>query len=139
MRRENHHKQVEKLFYEAYIPLAEKTGKLILEEAKNKYSIIDACAVHRLGYLAVQDIAVKVLVRAKHRKAAYEANEYIINNIKSRVPIWKKEFYQDGTNSWVLCNHQHSVDYSKKYLRQTNLPSFALNGQEKLFNSKVLD
>ena len=55
---------------------------------------------HRIGTLQISDIAVVVAVSTPHRKAAYEANEYIMERIKQIVPIWKKEFWEDG-DSWI--------------------------------------
>lgn len=55
---------------------------------------------HRIGTLQISDFAVVVAVSTQHRKAAYEANEYIMERIKQIVPIWKKEFWEDG-ESWI--------------------------------------
>lgn len=108
----NHHqgKPVERLFYEAYASLSEKEGLRIIDEAHAKFSIVRAVAVHRVGEVNVSQLAVVVCVSAVHRDAAFEACRYIIDQVKARVPIWKKEYFTDGTNGWVRCDHcaQHS-------------------------------
>lgn len=101
----NEGKEVIALEYEAYDTMAEKEGQKILTEAKNKFNIIDAKAVHRVGKLNLGDIAVWVGVTSKHRGIAFEACEYIIDEIKQKTPIWKKEYYLDGDSGWVNCEH----------------------------------
>ncbi|MFN8671879.1 MAG: molybdenum cofactor biosynthesis protein MoaE [Candidatus Sericytochromatia bacterium] len=108
----NEGKEVLKLEYEAYESLAKKEAEKIIAEAKEKFDILDILAVHRVGLLELEDIAVWIGVNAKHRKAAFKACEYLIDNIKIRLPIWKKEYYLDGDSGWVNCeacsNHNHS-------------------------------
>ena len=101
----NHHegKQVESLEYSAYVTLAEKEGSKIIQEALDKFSIIAAQCSHRVGHLAIGDMAVYVAVASAHRKEAFEACRYIIDETKSRVPIWKKEHYLDGSADWPYC------------------------------------
>jgi molybdopterin synthase catalytic subunit len=94
---------VESLEYEAYRPLAEKEGARILEEARAKFALTGADAVHRVGHLRLGDIAVWVGVTAPHRGAAFEACRYIIDEAKARVPVWKKEHYASGASAWINC------------------------------------
>lgn len=108
----NHHegKAVESLEYTAYTILAEKEGRRIIEEAKEKFQIVEAVCHHRIGHLAIGDMAVYVAVSAAHRDAAFAACRYIIDETKSRVPIWKKEYYVDGTTEFPHCQgcgHSH--------------------------------
>ncbi|MBT8142777.1 MAG: molybdenum cofactor biosynthesis protein MoaE [Gammaproteobacteria bacterium] len=103
VRDHNHGQKVSHLVYEAYPELAIKEGQCVIAEALEKFAIQKAHCVHRTGHLDLQDIAVWVGVSAAHRDAAYQASQYIIDEIKARVPIWKKEFYQDGQISWVNC------------------------------------
>ena len=105
VRNHNDGKSVLSLEYEAYAPLAIKEGHSIIDEAKEKFDIMQALAVHRVGYLEIGDIAVWVGVAAHHRKAAFHACSYIIDEIKQRLPIWKKEYYTDGSTEWVACHH----------------------------------
>jgi molybdopterin synthase catalytic subunit len=103
----NHHegRPVHALEYEAYVPLAEKEGLRILTEAKERFGIHRAACVHRVGHLEIGGIAVVVCVSSSHRDAAFDACRYIIDEVKSRVPIWKKEHFADGTHGWVRCDH----------------------------------
>jgi molybdopterin synthase catalytic subunit len=101
VRRENQGRQVVELEYEATEKLAVAEGEAILREARERFAIMDACCVHRVGLLAIGDLAVWIGVLAAHRDAAYEANRYIIEQLKARVPIWKKERYADGEANWL--------------------------------------
>jgi molybdopterin synthase catalytic subunit len=91
------------LEYEAFVPLAEKEGALILAEAQEKFSLLGATCLHRTGQLRVGELAVWVGVTAEHRTAAFDACRHIIDEVKARVPIWKKERYAGGANAWVNC------------------------------------
>jgi molybdopterin synthase catalytic subunit len=100
----NHHdnRPVSHLFYEAYAKLAINEASKILEQALVSYGIISVICIHRLGSLQVGDMAVWVGVNAAHRDAAFEACRFVIDEIKLRVPIWKKEYYLDSTKPlWV--------------------------------------
>ncbi len=103
VRNHNEGRPVLALDYEAFAPLAEKEGERILAEAKAKFEIREAVCVHRVGSLAIGDLAVWVGVSAAHRGAAFDACRYIIDEAKARVPIWKKEHYADGSTEWVNC------------------------------------
>lgn len=106
----NHHqgRAVDHLEYEAYIPLAEKEGQRIISEARERFEILQAAAIHRTGPIEIGGLAVVVCVAAAHRDPAFAACRYIIDEVKSRVPIWKKEYFNDGTSGWVRCDHCHS-------------------------------
>ncbi len=108
VRENNEGKKVTALEYEAYEELAVKEGQKILEEAR-KFDILKAQCVHRTGPLKIGELAVIVLVSSAHRKEAFVACEFIINEIKKRVPIWKRESYEDGSTSWVNCAHGHET------------------------------
>jgi molybdopterin synthase catalytic subunit len=103
VREENDGRAVRRLDYEAYTPLAEKEGGNVVREAREKFSILGAVCVHRTGSLALGEIAVFVAVTAGHRDASFEACRYIIDEIKARLPIWKKEHYADGASEWINC------------------------------------
>lgn len=103
VRNHNHELAVSHLVYEAYPRLAEKEGHRIFNSALDKFDITHAYGVHRTGKLDIEDIAVWIGVSAVHRAAAFEACQYLIDQIKASVPIWKKEFYVDGQDSWVNC------------------------------------
>ncbi len=103
VRNRNDGQAVEALDYEAYAPLAEKEGARILGEAREKFSVLNAICVHRIGSLQLGDLAVWVGVIAEHRGDAFGACRYIIDEAKARVPIWKKEHYADGGTVWINC------------------------------------
>ena len=107
----NHHngRAVTGLEYEAYAPLAQSEGQRILEEACERFGIQRAIAQHRLGTLDIGENAVWVGVATAHRKEAFTACAYIIDQLKARVPIWKKEFYTEGPAEWVKCHGCHAA------------------------------
>ena len=92
---------VKKLEYECYESLAIKEGNKILGEAIEKFGLIDAFCIHRIGTLEVGETAVIVVATSGHRNEAFKGCRYIIDEVKSRVPIWKKEYYQDGETEWL--------------------------------------
>lgn len=94
---------VRRLEYEAFVDLAVKEGERILAEATRRSPVRQAMCVHRVGDLAIGDLAVWVGVSAVHRGEAFDACRYIIDEVKHRVPIWKKEHYVNGDSGWVNC------------------------------------
>ncbi|GAB3382982.1 molybdenum cofactor biosynthesis protein MoaE [Lysobacter fragariae] len=101
VRSHNDGRAVDGLRYEAYVALAEAEGGKVIEEALAKFAIIDAHCVHRIGDLAIGELAVWVGVSAAHRDAAFAACRYIIDEVKARVPIWKHERYAQGDAGWL--------------------------------------
>ncbi|QNP41031.1 molybdenum cofactor biosynthesis protein MoaE [Lysobacter solisilvae (ex Woo and Kim 2020)] len=101
VRNHNAERTVHGLRYEAYATLAESEGEKVLAEAMQKFAVIDARCVHRIGDLAIGELAVWVGVSAAHRDAAFAACRYIIDEVKSRVPIWKHERYVEGDAGWL--------------------------------------
>ena len=108
VRNHNEGKAVDRLSYEAYASMARAEAERIMAEALERFEVKRVGAVHREGDLELGDMAVWVGVSAAHRAAAFEACRYVIDEIKARLPIWKKEHYSDGTSEWVLCSHCHS-------------------------------
>jgi molybdopterin synthase catalytic subunit len=98
----NHHagRQVERLEYSAYGPMAEAMCDQIRAEAEQRWAVSVALE-HRLGALGIGDVSVAIAVAAPHRDAAFTACRYVIEQLKTRVPIWKREYYTDGTTAWV--------------------------------------
>ena len=88
------------LEYHAYEKMAVKMLEQIGLEINEKWNDAKVAISHRIGKLAITEIAVVIAVSTPHRKDAYEANEYAIERIKQIVPIWKKESWEDG-ESWV--------------------------------------
>jgi molybdopterin synthase catalytic subunit len=103
VRDRNEGQPVLSLEYEAYALLAETEGERILAEARDKFALIGAHGVHRIGHLRLGEMAVWVGVTAEHRGAAFEACRYIIDEAKARLPIWKKEHYASGATAWINC------------------------------------
>ncbi|MGE7946703.1 molybdenum cofactor biosynthesis protein MoaE [Lysinibacillus sp. NPDC093688] len=88
------------LEYQAYPAMAIKMFEQISKEIQERWSEAKVAITHRVGHLEISDIAVVIAVSSPHRKIAYEANEYAIDRIKQIVPIWKKEYWEDGTE-WI--------------------------------------
>ena len=89
------------LEYDAYSAMCMREGQAVVEEALKVPGVLDARCVHRVGGLAIGDVAVWVGVIAGHRDEAFRACRYVIDEVKRRVPIWKKERYADGSSGWI--------------------------------------
>ena len=105
VRDHNEGQEVLRLEYEVYEPMAVKEGNRIIQEAIDRFGISNAHGVHRSGLMDLSDVAVVVGVSSPHRDAAFEACRYIIDQVKVRLPIWKKEYYASGEAEWVNCRH----------------------------------
>ena len=103
VRDHNDGRRVNRLEYEAFEALAIKEGERIVAAAIERYGVRRAACVHRVGDLGVGELAVWVGVSAEHRDEAFAACRYIIDEVKHRLPIWKKEHYEDGDSGWVNC------------------------------------
>ena len=112
IRNHNEGQAVERLEYEVYRPLAEKEGAVIIAEAIDRFGVSNAMCIHREGLLELSDIAVIVCVSSPHRGEAFDACRYIIDAVKSRLPIWKKEHYVSGISEWVNCEHCADAGHS---------------------------
>ena len=105
VRDHNEGQQVLRLEYEVYEPMAVKGGSRVIEEAIERFGISNAFGIHRSGLMELSDVAVVVGVSSPHRDAAFEACRYIIDQVKVRLPIWKKEYYANGAAEWVNCQY----------------------------------
>lgn len=103
VRNHNDGRNVLRLEYEGYEALGIREGERVVAEALARFPVARAQCVHRLGLLEIGDLAVWVGVTAAHRDAAFEACRYIIDEVKVRVPIWKKEHYASGDSGWINC------------------------------------
>jgi adenylyltransferase/sulfurtransferase len=141
--------RVTALEYEAFAPLAHKEAGRILGEAAARFGVEHAACIHRVGKLAVGELAVWVGVSARHRDEAFRACRYIIDEVKHRLPIWKKEHYASGDTGWVNCErcapgaqelhaHDHSAAPRADYSRQMALKEIGAAGQARLAASGVL-
>lgn len=87
--------------YEAYEEMAEPVLREIALEAAERIDSDRVAVVHRVGDLAIGEVSVAIAVSSPHRAEAFEASRYVIEEIKKRLPVWKKEHYADGTREWV--------------------------------------
>jgi molybdopterin synthase catalytic subunit len=101
VRDEHGGRAVESLEYEAYAEMAEHQMQQIADEARARFNTGRIAIAHRVGLLAVGEASVGIAVAAPHRGEAYEASRYVIEELKRRVPVWKREGYVDGERSWV--------------------------------------
>lgn len=120
VRDHNQGKKVSSLEYQVYPELAHREGEKILREAKEKFNIHSVVCTHRFGHLKLGEIAVWVGAVASHRDDAFKATRYVIDEIKHRLPVWKKEHYVSERPEWVFCRdhhhhvHFHEADYYQK-------------------------
>jgi len=113
VRDQNEGQEVTRLEYEAFQELAVKEGDRVVAEALRRFPVKHALCIHRVGSLDLGDMAVWVGVSSAHRGEAFDACRYIIDEVKHRLPIWKKEHYRSGNSGWVNCERcavepQHS-------------------------------
>ena len=102
VRDRNDGRDVGHIDYQAYVPMAEATLADIVAEAEQRWSTGSISVVHRVGRLQVGEASVAIVVAAPHRGEAFAASRYIIEELKKRVPIWKREGYLDGETEWLL-------------------------------------
>jgi molybdopterin synthase catalytic subunit len=114
VRNHNEGQEVRHLEYEAFEALGVREGERIMAEAAQRFGVTQALCVHRVGDLQLGDIAVWVGVAAAHRDEAFKACRFIIDEVKHRVPIWKKEHYVSGDSGWVNCERcaTHAHDHA---------------------------
>ena len=101
VRNHNEGQEVAGLEYEAYVEMAESTLETIVAEARERWDTGDIRVVHRVGALRIGEASVAIVVASPHRDAAYTASRYIIEELKQRAPIWKREGYVAGEKSWL--------------------------------------
>jgi len=89
------------LSYEAHETMAVAVFEAIAREARERFGMCEISVVHRVGDLNIGAVAVAVAVASAHRSAAFDACEYVIDELKARAPIWKQEYYVDGTREWI--------------------------------------
>ena len=87
--------------YSAYGEMAERELAAIASECASAYGIAHLAVEHRLGALALGDASIAIVVAHPHRAAAYEASRFVIEEVKRRLPVWKREGYVDGSSEWV--------------------------------------
>ncbi len=102
VRERNEGREVGHLDYQAYPTMAEAVLREIVTEARDRWETGEIAAVHRIGRLEIGEASVAIAVAAPHRAEAYEASLYIIEELKKRVPVWKREGYLDGDSEWLM-------------------------------------
>jgi len=121
VRDHNEGREVSRLEYEAFQELAVKEGERIVAAALLRFPVKHALCIHRIGSLDLSDMAVWVGVSSAHRGEAFDACRYIIDEVKHRVPIWKKEHYRSGDSGWVNCercaepSHEHEHGHEHEH------------------------
>ena len=96
------------LEYEGYRPMTDRKLEEVRDEIRDRWSIEDVAIAHRLGRLEIGDISLVVAVSSPHRADAFAACNYAVDRIKQVVPIWKKEFFEDG-EVWVGSESEHHL------------------------------
>ena len=100
------------LEYEAHEEMAERILHDLAASALTRWPLEEIRLLHRLGRIGLGEIAVAIFVQSVHRDEAYQASRCLIEEIKHQAPIWKKEYFSDGTSEWSLCSEDH-VDLSR--------------------------
>jgi molybdopterin synthase catalytic subunit len=101
VRGEHDGRAVSRLEYSAYAPMAEREMLRIAGEARERFGTGAIHLEHRVGTLEIGEASVAIVVASPHRGEAYEASRYVIEQLKRRVPVWKREGYVDGETEWV--------------------------------------
>jgi molybdopterin synthase catalytic subunit len=103
IRNKNLNKEVIALDFEAYSPMAVKQIERLVDSAREQWPLKNVVIVHRTGSLKIGDVAVLIGVSSVHRPEAFASCQWLIDELKKEVPIWKNEFYEDGSN-WLVPN-----------------------------------
>lgn len=135
VRNHNEGRPVERLVYECYRELALNEGERILECMIERFGLSEAYAIHRVGTLEIGETAIWLQAIAPHRKSAFAACEWAMDEIKRSVPIWKHEHYGDGFATWL---GSPEPERTAIHSRQLVLPEIGEAGQERLRASNVL-
>jgi molybdopterin synthase catalytic subunit len=97
----NDGQRVEGMRYEAYGGMAERVLREIADDVARRWPVTDLVVAHRTGELRIGEISVVVGVASPHRNEAFEAGRYVMEEIKSRLPVWKQEHYVEGSSAWL--------------------------------------
>ena len=136
----NHHLglAVTHLEYEAFDELALAEGAAIVAEARRLYPGVDVICVHRTGTLTIGETAVWIGVASAHRPAGFAACRHVIEELKRRLPLWKKEHHPDGAAEWVNCTAAAAPVAAGYHARQIGLPEVGAAGQARIAAARVL-
>ncbi|MFN0093875.1 MAG: molybdenum cofactor biosynthesis protein MoaE [Dehalococcoidia bacterium] len=100
VRNNNLGRRVGHLVYDAYPSMAEKVMAQIAQEAKERFGLEDVAVLHRTGRLEIGEASLLIAVSCGHRKASFEGGHWLVDEVKKRVPVWKKEVWEDG-EAWI--------------------------------------
>jgi len=90
-----------RLEYDCYEPMAISELEKLKDEALERWQLTGCAVVHRTGVVAIGEASVAVAVSSPHRATAYEASQWLMDTLKKKVPIWKKELWTDGETDWI--------------------------------------
>lgn len=108
VRTHNEGREVARLEYESYEPMALRQMAALRETAIKRWNLGKAVMAHRIGHIPIGEAAVWIGVASEHRSEAFEACRFLIDEVKLKVPIWKQETYASGKHAWVACSgHAH--------------------------------
>jgi len=110
VRNQNGGRPVEAILYEGYEPMAEGLLRTLATEALGTFGVTRAAVEHRLGTLEVGEVSVAVAISSPHRAEAFEAARWLMDQLKQRIPVWKKEHFADGHSAWVRGMDPREVD-----------------------------
>jgi molybdopterin synthase catalytic subunit len=102
--------RTERLLYDCYEPMALKEMTRLVDRGFEKFGVFGIAVVHRTGVVPVGEASVAIAVAGPHRDETYRCSRYLIDALKKQVPIWKKEFFSDGTTEWVQGESQPAGD-----------------------------
>ncbi|MEM8944214.1 MAG: molybdenum cofactor biosynthesis protein MoaE [Planctomycetota bacterium] len=102
-------RETNELHYDAYDDMARNELQRLETEARDRWDLNECILVHRLGLVPLGEASVLIITASAHRKAAFDAGEWLIDTLKQRVPIWKQEHWADGTTDWV-----HPIEQATK-------------------------
>lgn len=138
----NHHlgRPVTQLEYEAFDALAQTEGDALVTETERLYPGTHVLCVHRTGTLQIGEAAVWIGIASAHRQAGFAACRHVIEEIKRRLPVWKKEYHPDGAAEWVNCTTEAAAKpaATEYHARQSSLPEVGETGQARLGTARVL-
>jgi molybdopterin synthase catalytic subunit len=110
---------VDHLVYDAYPSMAEKVMREIAEEAMERFDLIDCAVLHRTGRLEIGETSLLIAVSSGHRAASFDGGHWLVNEIKKRVPVWKKEVWEDG-EAWIEGPESLGMQQAPAGMRGTN-------------------
>jgi len=105
------------LEYDAYPAMAERVMRELAEEAKERFGLEDCAVLHRTGRLEIGETSLLVAVASGHRAESFEAGHWLVNEIKKKVPVWKKEVWDDG-EAWIEGPESMGIQQAPAGMRQ---------------------